>query len=168
MRWQQKQTCDKWDGYIPLLWSFSSHLYTWIREKMGKSLCSSSAGSTCHTVPTALNRFTTATYTAAFLYRRLNKCRVFLIICSLAVCFVFQLVRMKSSFTWILFFTVTGCSSTLGGGGTPLGIIYSQTGFTEICSTHWQHSGDVLATLATNEHQLFSMGRVPLLCNHHP
>lgn len=104
MRWQQKQTCDKWDGYIPLLWSFSSHLYTWRREKMGKSLCSSSAGSTCHTVPTALNRFTTATYTAAFLYRRLNKCRVFLIICSLAVCFVFQLVRMKSSFTWILFF----------------------------------------------------------------
>lgn len=41
---------------------------------------------------------------AAFLYRRLNKCRVFLIICSLAVCFVFQLARMKSSFTWILFF----------------------------------------------------------------
>lgn len=98
MRWQQKQTCDTWDDHIPLFWSFSSHPYIWRKE--GKSLCSSSAGPICHTVPTALNRFATATHRAPYFYRRLKKCRAFFIICSLSA-FSFQLVRMKSSLIWI-------------------------------------------------------------------
>lgn len=78
----------------------SSHIPMYEEEKSGKSLCSSSAGSICHTVPTALNRFATATNRAAYLYRRLEKCRVFFVICSLSG-FSFQLVRMKSSLIWI-------------------------------------------------------------------
>lgn len=137
------------------------------KRKEGKSLCSSSAGSMCHTIPTDLNRFATATHRAAYLYRRLEKCRVFFIICSLSSV-SFQLLRMKSSSYEPFFSIVTGCSSSLGGASTPLEIIYSQTGFMEMCSSQWQHSRDMLATLITNEHQLFSVGRVPLLCNHHP
>lgn len=155
MRWQQKQTCDTWDGHILLLWSFSSHHYIWIKEV--KSLCSSSAGSMCHTVPTALNRFAAATHRAAYLYRRFKKCKVFFKICSLS-----GFSSYESSF-----FPVTACSSSLGGRSTPFELIYSQSAFTEICSSQWQHSGVMLATLITNEHQFFFVGRLSQLCNHH-
>lgn len=147
----------RWPHSIVLILQLTSlHMK---KRKEGKSLCSSSAGPICHTVPTALNRFATAAHRAPYFYRRLKKCRVFFIICSLSA-FSFQLVRMKSSLIWIFLPPVTGCSSSLGGGSTPLEIIYSQTGFIHICS-QWQHSGDMLATLITNEHQPFSVGRVP-------
>lgn len=78
----------------------------------------------------------------------------------LFVCLFFSAGQDDS--IWIfLFHSHWVLPSNLGGGGTPLEIIYSQTGFTEISSSQWQHSGDMLATLITNEHQLFSVSVVP-------
>lgn len=88
----------RWPHSIVLILQLTSlHMK---KRKEGKSLCSSSAGPICHTVPIALNRFATATHRAPYFYRRLKKWRAFFIICSLSA-FSFQLVRMKSSLIWI-------------------------------------------------------------------
>lgn len=152
MRWQQKQTCDtRWAHSTALIIQLTS-LYMNKRGQIFVQLLS------WFHVPYS-----------SYCFKQICRCN------SQSSIFVQKIQKVQGLlqnllFVWLFFiwiFLFPSHCMLLQPGRKKHTFWAYQSGFTEICSSQWQHSGVMLATLITNEHQFFFVGRLSQFCNHH-